>query len=88
MMEFGALKARRFLAEGRLLILEVAVDRIAALCRGDTDLYSLGYAADEWACDCPARSRRCSHLQALHLVTVADLRHRPHWTTSSKAQHA
>lgn len=58
-----------------LLVLEVAVDRVAALCRGDTGLYSVGYAADEWACDCPARSRRCSHLRALRLVTVADPRH-------------
>jgi hypothetical protein len=86
MRESAALKARRYLAEGRLLILEVTVDRIAALCRGDTGLYSLGYAAGEWACDCPARSRRCSHLQALQLVTVADPRHLLHWT-SSEAQH-
>jgi uncharacterized Zn finger protein len=74
MRETAAVKARRYLAEGRLLVLEVAVDRIAALCRGDTGLYALGYAAGEWACDCPARSRRCSHLQALQLVTVADPR--------------
>jgi uncharacterized Zn finger protein len=74
MRESAALKARRYLTEGRLLVLEVAVDRIAALCRGDTGLYSVGYGVGEWACDCPARSRRCSHLLALHLVTVADPR--------------
>ena len=68
-------KAARYLTEGRLLVIEVAVDRIAALCRGDTGLYSLGYAAGDWACDCPARTRGCSHLRALRLVIVADPRH-------------
>jgi hypothetical protein len=87
MRESATLKARRNLAEGGLLVLEVTVDRIAALCRDDTGIYSVGNAADEWACDCPVRSRRCSHLQALHLVTVADPRHLRHGT-SSEAQHA
>jgi hypothetical protein len=68
-------KAGRYLSDNRLLILEVAVDRIAALCRGDTGLYSLGSAGAEWCCDCPARSRRFSHIEALQLVTVADVRH-------------
>ena len=72
MRESAAVKARRYLTEGRLLVIEVTVYRIAALCRGDTGLYSLGYAAGEWTCDCPARSWQCSHLRALQLVTVAD----------------
>ena len=75
MTEAADVKARRLLAENRLLILEVAVDRIAALCRGDTGLYSLGYSTGDWACDCPARTRGCSHLRALRLVIVADPRH-------------
>jgi len=73
--ESAAGKARRYLTEGRLLVMEVAVDRIAALCRGDTGVYSLGYSAGDWACDCPARTRGCSHLRALRLVIVADPRH-------------
>jgi hypothetical protein len=87
MSESAAVKARRYLTEGRLLVIEVAVDRIAALCRGDTGLYSLGYAADDWACDCPARSRRCSHLRALQLVTVANPLHLRR-ELSSEAHHA
>ena len=74
MRESAATKARRYLTEGRLLVIEVAVDRIAALCRGDTGLYSLGYSAGDWACDCPARTRGCSHLRALRLVIVVDPR--------------
>jgi len=85
MSESAAVKARRYLTEGRLLVLEVAVDRIAALCRGDTGLYSLGYAAGDWVCDCPARSRGCSHLRALQLVTVADPRHLGRWTLSGSS---
>ncbi len=62
-------KARRYLAEGRLLVIEVNEDRIAALCKGDGRVYSLGLAGD-WHCDCPALSRDCSHLRALRLVTI------------------
>ena len=86
MRESAATKARRYLTEGRLLVMEVAVDRFAALCRGDTGVYSLGYSAGDWACDCPAWTRGCSHLRALRLVIVADPRHL--WRrTSDGARH-
>jgi hypothetical protein len=66
-------KARRYLTEGRLIVL--AVDRgrrhIDAWCRGDGDHYHLGYDPTRgWWCDCPARTDRCAHLCALRLVTV------------------
>lgn len=64
-------KARRYITEGRLLITEVGQDRISALCRGDGAIYDLGYRGTEWHCNCPAMTRRCSHLTALRLVTVA-----------------
>jgi hypothetical protein len=71
MRENAAAKARRYLTEGRLLVLEVGLDQITAFCRGDGAFYRLGYAGGDWRCDCPARTRRCSHLRALRLVTVA-----------------
>lgn len=86
MRETVADKAARYLTENRLLILEITVDRIAALCRGDTGVYSLGYTAGDWACDCPARTRGCSHLRALRLVVVADPRHLGR-QTSDGARH-
>jgi uncharacterized Zn finger protein len=67
-------KARRLLAEGRLLIERVYRDNglIVATCRGDSGaVYDLGYdpAKGEWRCTCQAKGR-CSHVAALQLVTV------------------
>ena len=86
MSESAAVKARRYLTEGRILVIEVAVDRIATLCRGDTGLYSLGYSTGDWACDCPARTRGCSHLCPLRPVIVADPCHLGR-QTSDGARH-
>jgi hypothetical protein len=63
-------KARRYLAEGRLELRHLDPDRIEATCRGDGTRYRLGHDARGWWCDCPHPGRRCSHLQALRLVTV------------------
>ena len=74
--ETSDMKADRLLAEGRLIVREIGNPshprRIVAACRGDSGkIYALGYdpKADEWRCTCDARGR-CSHIQALQLVTV------------------
>jgi hypothetical protein len=72
MRENAALKGRRLVSEGRLLVEVVDGQRIRATCRGDSgEVYRLGHdPATSWRCSCPARTR-CSHLTALMLVTVA-----------------
>jgi hypothetical protein len=65
-----AAKSVRYLGEGRLTILSVHDDYIAASCRGDGVVYKLGHHLSRgWWCECPAR-RDCCHLQALRLVTI------------------
>lgn len=67
--ESAALKARRYLTEGRLLVLRVDGPIIRAACRGDGQVYRLGHDPRHgWRCDCPARTRDCAHLLALRLV--------------------
>jgi hypothetical protein len=68
--ENAAVKGRRYLVEGRLLVTHVEGPRIEASCRGEGAVYKLGFASGRWRCSCPARSR-CAHLVALQLVTVA-----------------
>ena len=63
-------KARRYLAEGRVVVELVSEDEICARCRGGGAIYKLGLEGGEWFCSCPARGR-CAHLLALQLVTVA-----------------
>lgn len=74
MRENAAMKARRYLTEGRLVIIEVREDRISAFCRGDGAVWAVGYSPRGWECDCPALSSNCSHLLALRLVTTANRR--------------
>jgi hypothetical protein len=63
-------KARRYVAEGRLVVTLVAGDVVRATCRGTGESYELGHdPARGWFCSCPAR-RWCSHLAALALVAV------------------
>ena len=71
--ENAALKARRLLTEGRLVV-KIANERvIAATVRGDSgEVYRVGADPGDWYCSCPALSR-CSHIQALMLVTLRPL---------------
>lgn len=79
--ESAAAKARRYLAEGRLLILHVHGPLIRAACRGDGQVYRLGHDPRHgWWCDCPARSRACAHLLALRLVTAVAPDDQGAWT--------
>jgi hypothetical protein len=69
--ESADLKARRYLCEGRLVVTYVSGDHVDASCRGDGQIYRCGHnPASGWYCNCPARSDRCCHLEALRLVAV------------------
>jgi hypothetical protein len=66
-------KARRYLAEGRLQVLEVGPAIVRATCRGDGAVYRLGWWRGRWGCQCPASGQfraSCAHLVALRLVVV------------------
>jgi hypothetical protein len=65
-------KARRYLTEGRLQVLEVGPDIVRATCRGDGQVYRLGWWRGRWGCQCTAGQFRasCAHLLALRLVVV------------------
>jgi hypothetical protein len=63
-------KAARLLVTGRLRILRVDSDYIAAECKGDSgEVYSLGFKDGLWTCSCLARTD-CSHMNALWAVTA------------------
>lgn len=77
--ESSADKARRLLAEGRLRVLRVgdadAPGLIVAECRGDSgEVYALGYDPrnKQWRCVCAELRGKCSHIQALQLVTAIE----------------
>jgi uncharacterized Zn finger protein len=64
-------KAARYLAAGRVLLLEVAPARVAATVRGTApDPYVVAWTrATDWTCTCPAIGQ-CAHLAAVQAVTV------------------
>jgi hypothetical protein len=47
-------KARRYVAEGRLVIRSVTAEGAQAECRGDGAIYRVGFSDGRWPCDCPA----------------------------------
>lgn len=68
MRENAQAKARRYLAEGRLVVRHVDDRTALAECRGDGATWPLGFEDGGWWCACPARGR-CAHELALGLVT-------------------
>jgi uncharacterized Zn finger protein len=63
-------KARRLLGEGRVIVTAINGRNVDAVVRGDSaELYSVTHRSGSWACDCAALGR-CSHVQALILVTL------------------
>lgn len=70
MREDAASKARRLLAEGRVIVTRVDGREVSAIVRGDSaEFYSVTHRSGLWTCDCFALGR-CSHVQALMLITV------------------
>jgi hypothetical protein len=67
MREKAFIKARRLLAEGRVLVRQAGPDYLIARVRGDSArLYRTGYQGGRWHCDCDAKST-CGHVLALAL---------------------
>jgi uncharacterized Zn finger protein len=67
--ESAAVKGRRYVSEGRLVVEHIDAETIRATCRGAGAVYRLSYAEGRWSCDCPAVGA-CAHLHALWLVAV------------------
>jgi len=69
-------KARRYLVEARVRILHCDEEAgiIEAEVRGDARLYAAGRDPEGWHCSCAARTRDCSHVRALRLVTILEPR--------------
>jgi hypothetical protein len=64
-------KGRRYVTEARLRVIVANDSEIRATCRGQGEVYRLGYdAGSGWFCNCAARGL-FSHLVALQLVTTA-----------------
>jgi hypothetical protein len=77
MRENADLKARRYLVEARVRILEAHEDNryLTAEVRGDSGRsYVTGYDAGSWTCSCPAVGPRCSHVRAVQLISVMEPR--------------
>lgn len=64
-----SVKARRYLAEGRVRVLRVDGDAATVEVRGG-ELYRVECVRGSWVCSCPARTSRCAHVVAAELVTV------------------
>jgi hypothetical protein len=71
MREHAEVKARRYLAEGRLQVERVDHDVALANCLGDEgDTYKVRWDHERrrWSCSCPAFGPRCAHVLALARV--------------------
>lgn len=70
MREDAATKARRLLTQGRVIVTRVDGRDVTAIVRGDSaEFYSVAHRSRSCVCDCAALGR-CSHVQALMLITV------------------
>jgi hypothetical protein len=65
-------KAARYLAEGRVTVTRVDGDLADAVVRGDSGEHHVSHDPAGWHYSCPAYGR-CSHVEALRLVTVSRL---------------
>ena len=63
-------KAHRLLVAGRLELRHVDGHGVTAVCRGDHGTYDVRLTGGRWECSCAAVGR-CSHVEAVRLVTVA-----------------
>lgn len=71
--ESAAAKAGRLLAEGRVILVEVAAGTCTATVRGSRTVHHVVFAAGEWTCTCPSRTPSCSHRRAVRRVVAVDL---------------
>jgi uncharacterized Zn finger protein len=71
--ESAAVKARRYLCEGRVILTRVTPSLVVAHVRGDGTVHRCSYLAGVWSCSCPVRTDQCAHLLAVRLVVAVDL---------------
>ncbi len=64
-------KAKRYLGEGRIVLIRVSDERVLARVRGDGSVWQVVYQNGKWSCTCPARGR-CSHLLAVGAVVAPE----------------
>jgi uncharacterized Zn finger protein len=70
MRENRGTKARRLLAEGRVVVDRVQGRQVRAYVRGDSgDFYEVTHDKGTWSCDC-VNPGGCSHVEALRLVVA------------------
>ena len=67
--ENAAVKARRYLAEGRVVLVRVTESTALARVRGDGEVHTVTANPKWWSCSCPAMSR-CCHELAVGLVVA------------------
>jgi uncharacterized Zn finger protein len=71
--ENAADKSKRYLCEGRVVLVHVSEGSVRAHVRGDGHVWNASFDGAAWFCDCPARSDQCSHLRAVRLVTAVGM---------------
>ena len=69
MRESAYVKSRRYLVEGRVILVRVTTSTALAHVRGDGAVHTVIAAPHIWTCTCPARGR-CCHQLAVGLVTA------------------
>lgn len=70
--ENATTKARRYLGEGRVIVLVANRGMVRARVRGDGAVYRVEHTYGTWSCTCPHRGPGCSHLRAVRLVTAPE----------------
>lgn len=68
MHENAEAKGRRYLTEGRVMVILADRDLVGAFVRGTGTVYSITYTRGSWDCSCEARGL-CAHRVAVGLCT-------------------
>lgn len=68
-------KARRYLIEGRVQLVEVTASTVRAHVRGDGVRHWVTWSIERgWRCSCPSQQTHCSHRIAVgHVVVVGEV---------------
>lgn len=73
MRESAYAKASRLLAEGRVIVTELAQRGITATVRGEGHVYVTTCHFRVWECTCENPRPTCSHIAALKRISSIDL---------------
>ncbi len=69
MREPAAVKAGRYLLDGRVVVELAQPGYFRAHVRGGGQIYVVTFGRGGWHCTCPARAL-CAHLAAAHLIAA------------------